>query len=121
MENKTKIIAREDGYSFLKSNVNKCEFYSHISSRTNKQASAIVYKNGGMNEFIPFSVKSLERLNIIDNGSQKPLIAAIKSGELILATLNTPAKDKDGNPLPFNARCFVSAGKGAGFEDLELD
>ena len=87
---------------------------------SNKQASAIVFRNNGVNEFIPFSAKSLQRLNIVDEGKQKPLIDAIKSGQLVLATLDKPAKDADGKALNFNARCFCSAGKGEGFEDLEL-
>ena len=121
MENqKSKVISREDAFAFLKTNLKNCEFYSHISSQTNKPASAIVYQNSGETEFIPFSSKSLERLGIIDNGEQKPLINAIKSGKLVLATLNKPARNKDGKELPFNARCFVSAGKGEGFSDLEL-
>ena len=73
-----------------------------------------------MNEFIPFSSKSLQRLNIVDNGSQKPLMEAIKEGKLVLATLDKPAKSKDGKALPFQARCFCTAGKGEGFEDLVL-
>ena len=120
MENTGKIISREDGFSFLKNNTNNCEFYSHISSKTNKQASAIVFKNNGVNEFIPFSSKSLQRLNIVDEGKQRPLIEAIKSGKLVLATLDKPAKDANGKALNFNARCFCSAGKGEGFADLEL-
>ena len=120
MENQSKVIAKEDAFAFLKSNLRNCEFYSHISSKTNAQASAIVYNNNGVNEFIPFSSKSLQRLNIVDNGSQKPLIEAIKSGKLVLATLDKPAKSKDGKSLNFNARCFCSAGKGEGFADLEL-
>lgn len=121
MENQSsKVIAKADAFAFLKSNIKNCEFYSHISSKTNAQASAIVFNNGGVNEFIPFSSKSLQRLNIVDNGSQKPLINAIKSGQLILATLDKPAKDKNGKTLPFNSRCFCTPGKGDGFADLEL-
>ena len=121
MENQSsKVIAKEDALSFLQSNLKNCEFYTHISSKTNTQASAIVFNNNGMNEFIPFSSKSLERLNIVDNGSQKPLINAIKSGKLVLATLDKPAKDKNGKVLPFNSRCFCTPGRGEGFADLEL-
>ena len=120
MENQSKVISKEDAFVFLKSNLKNCEFYSHISSKTNAQASAIVYNNNGMNEFIPFSTKSLQRLNIVDNGSQKPLMEAIKEGKLVLATLDKPAKSKDGKALPFQARCFCTAGKGEGFEDLVL-
>src|SRR5574344_2802952 len=120
METKSNVISREDALSFLQSNLKNCEFYSHISSKTNKQASAIVFNNNGRNEFIPFSSKSLQRLNIVDNGSQKPLIGAIKEGKLVMATLDKPAKDKNGNILPFNARCFCTSGKGEGFADLEL-
>ena len=120
MENQSKVIAREDGLNFLKENLKKCEFYTHISSQTNAPASAIVFNNNGINEFIPFSAKSLQRLNIVDNGQQKVLIEAVKSGKLVLATLDKPAKTKDGKALPFNARCFVSASKGEGFADLEL-
>ena len=122
MENQSKsnVISKEDALAFLKSNLRNCEFYTHISSKTNAQSSAIVYNNNGMNEFIPFSSKSLQRLNIVDNGEQKPLIQAIKSGELVLATLDKPAKSKDGKTLPFNARCFCTPGKGEGFSDLEL-
>jgi hypothetical protein len=120
MEKQAQVISREDAFAFLKTNLKNCEFYTHISSKTNKQASAVVYKNGGINEFIPFSSKSLQRLNIVDTGNQKPLINAIKAGKLVLATLDKPAVDKDGKTLPFNARCFCSAGKGEGFEDLEL-
>ena len=120
MENQSKVISKEDAFVFLKSNLKNCEFYSHISSKTNAQASAIVYNNNGMNEFIPFSTKSLQRLNIVDNGSQKPLMEAIKEGKLVLATLDKVAKSKDGKALPFQARCFCTAGKGEGFEDLVL-
>lgn len=116
----SKIISREDALSFLQSNLKNCEFYSHISSKTNKQASAIVFKNNGVNEFIPFSTKSLQRLNIVDEGKQRPLIEAIKEGKLVLATLDKTAKDADGKTLNFNARCFVSNSKGEGFADLEL-
>lgn len=122
MENQAKsnVIAREDAFVFLKNNSAKCEFYTHISAETNEQASCIVYQNNGVNEFIPFSRKSLQRLNIVDEGKQRPLIEAIKSGKLVLATLDKPAKDKQGKTLSFNARCFCSAGKGEGFCDLEL-
>ena len=124
MENKVKsnvkVISKADAFEFLKANLKNCEFYSHISSKTNEQSSAIVFNNGGENEFIPFSSKSLQRLNIVDEGKQAPLINAIKEGKLILATLDKKAKSKDGKELNFNARCFVSAGKGEGFADLEL-
>ena len=121
MENQSKVIAKEDAFVFLKSNIKNCEFYSHVSSKTNKQSSAVVYLNNGTNEFIPFSSKSLERLNIKDDGNQKQLIDAIKAGKLVLATLDKPAKDKNGKVLPFQARCFCTPGKGEGFEDLVLD
>ena len=120
MENKANVINKEDALDFLKSNIKNCEFYTHISSQTNAQASAIVYNNNGINEFIPFSAKSLQRLNIVDNGEQRTLIDAIKQGKLVLATLDKPAKSKDGKALPFQARCFCTAGKGEGFEDLVL-
>ena len=120
MENKSNVISKEDALSFLKSNLRNCEFYTHISSKTNAQASAIVYNNNGVNEFIPFSAKSLARLNIVDNGEQAKLINAIKEGKLVLATLDKPAKSKDGKSLPFNARCFCTPGKGEGFSDLEM-
>ena len=120
MENQSKVISREDGLNFLKENLRNCEFYTHISSKTNAQASAIVYTKNGINEFIPFSAKSLQRLGIVDTGEQRVLIEAVKSGKLVLATLDKNAKDKQGKTLPFNARCFVSASKGEGFSDLEL-
>lgn len=121
MELQSKIIKREDGLDFLKTNLRSCEFYTHVSSKTNAQASAIVYNhNDGINEFIPFSSKSLQRLNIVDDGTQSQLIQAIKSGKLVLATMDKPATDKNGKKLPFNARCFVSNTKGEGFADLEL-
>ena len=124
MENKVKsnvkVISKADAFEFLKANLKNCEFYSHISSQTNKQASAIVYNQNGENEFIPFSSKSLARLNIVDEGKQAPLIEAIKTGKLILATLDKKAKSKDGRELSFNARCFCTPGRGEGFADLEL-
>ena len=122
MENQSKstVISKEDALSFLQSNLKNCEFYTHVSSKTNAQASAIVFNNNGRNEFIPFSSKSLQRLNIVDNGSQKTLINAIKEGKLVLATLDKPAQTPDGKTLPFNARCFCTPGKGEGFADLEL-
>ena len=120
METKSKVIDKQDALVFLKSNVKNCEFYSHISGKTNEQSSAIVFNRNGVNEFIPFSGKSLKRLNVVDNGNQRQLIDLIKEGKLVLATLDKMAKTKDGKDLGFNARCFCTAGKGENFFDLEL-